>query len=281
MPISHVYLSPHLDDAALSCGGTIFQQTQAGQRALVVNVFAGAPDPGKLPAFAQEKHVVWGNPEDVIATRRAEDEAALAILGADAVYWEYGDAIYRVDGDRALYPSEAGIFGDVDPTEHHLPAGLADRVEAIVDRASNAVCYVPLGVGHHVDHLIARDVGRLLLRRGRSVAFYEDFPYVWWNLTHHPINSEANRRSRLGLGHQPVPTTSFPPPALKELGDWEAHTRAIDIEPKIRAVACYSAQVEDLFAGEEAMAGAVSEYAKTVGGDHDAERFWYPRNMRV
>ena len=39
----HVYLSPHLDDAVLSCGGLIHRQVVAGQRPLVVTIFAGTP----------------------------------------------------------------------------------------------------------------------------------------------------------------------------------------------------------------------------------------------
>ncbi len=39
----HIVLSPHLDDAALSCGGFIARMTAAGERVLVVNVCSGIP----------------------------------------------------------------------------------------------------------------------------------------------------------------------------------------------------------------------------------------------
>lgn len=268
----HVYVSPHLDDAALSCGGTIFQQTQAGEEVLVVNVFAGLPEYDQLSAFARAKHAVWGSPGDVVAARRAEDEAALSILGADAVYWAYGDAIYRVEGDRALYPSEAGIFGDVDPAEADLPAELADRVEAILDRWAGAICYAPLGIGHHVDHLIVREAGLVLAERGRRVWFYEDFPYVWWNLTDHPTKSEAVRDE----GGTQMDTQLGLRLASRLPGEWASEIWPIAVDPKIRAIACYGPQVDDLFGGEETMAEIVRKYAESVGGDCAAERFWYP-----
>jgi hypothetical protein len=36
----------------------------------------------------------------------------------------------------------------------------------------------PLGLGRHIDHLIAREVGIRLALQGRSVVFYEDLPYA-------------------------------------------------------------------------------------------------------
>ncbi|MGH2521295.1 MAG: PIG-L deacetylase family protein, partial [Anaerolineales bacterium] len=54
--LTHLYLSPHFDDAALSCGGTIHQQTRQGERAVVVTVCAGDSPPGPLSAFAQTLH---------------------------------------------------------------------------------------------------------------------------------------------------------------------------------------------------------------------------------
>ena len=39
----HLYLSPHFDDAALSCGGQIATFTAAGQSVLVVTITGGDP----------------------------------------------------------------------------------------------------------------------------------------------------------------------------------------------------------------------------------------------
>lgn len=248
----HVYLSPHLDDAALSCGGTIWKQVQAGQRVVVVNVFAGVPDYARLPAFAREKHAVWGSPDDVVAARRAEDQAALALLGADVVYWEYLDCIYRLDGARALYPGEAYLWGDVDPADSALCKQIVADIENVLSEAGEATCYAPLGIGHHVDHQIVRDVGLALVRRGRRVWFYEDFPYAW---RHYQNATDRD---------DPLPH------------DWEVETQPIEIEPKIAAIACYRSQVPDLFGSEAAMAEAVREYARAVGRTQYAERFWHP-----
>ena len=48
-----IYLSPHFDDAVLSCGWLIWQQAQAGQRVEIWTVCAGEIPPGPLTPFAQ------------------------------------------------------------------------------------------------------------------------------------------------------------------------------------------------------------------------------------
>lgn len=269
MSITHVYLSPHLDDAALSCGGTIWEQTQAGGRVVVIDVFAGIPDYHRLSAFAREKHAVWGSPEDVVAARQAEDRAAMAQLGAEGVYWDYLDAIYRLDGTRVLYPDKAGIFGEVDPADSALHNRIAADVEVVLNEAGGATCCAPLAIGHHVDHQMVRDVGLALAERGRPVLFYEDFPYVWWEMA----SALGGRGQADRIEGSPEEEPPFRPASPLADG-WRPTIHSVDVASKIAAVACYTSQVADLFDSLEAMAEAVRTYARSVGGDHHAERFW-------
>ncbi len=56
----HVYLSPHLDDAALSCGGAIARHVAAGQRVLVVTICSAVPKArGSINPLADEFHGDW------------------------------------------------------------------------------------------------------------------------------------------------------------------------------------------------------------------------------
>lgn len=270
MSITHIYLSPHLDDAALSCGGTIWGQTEAGEHVIVINVFAGTPDYGQLSAFAREKHATWGSPTDVVSARRTEDQAALTMLRAEGIDWDYLDAIYRVDGARALYPSEANIFGAVDPADADLRKQVEEDVKAVLSQARGTACYAPLGFGNHVDHQIMRDVGLALVDRGRRVTFYEDFPYVWWEAQ----ANQVGETTALPTSDKAGPLTLPLPSHVEGLGEWTPDVHAIDVEQKISAVACYKSQISDLFGTREAMAEAVREYAGSVSGDHYAERFW-------
>lgn len=174
-----LYLSPHLDDAALSCGGQIFQQTQAGRRVLIVTVTAGEPqmDPsGQISDFARSLHDRWDLLADAVAGRRAEDAAACAILGAEFVHLDVADCIYRLHPEtgQPLYVSDADLFGAVHPAEAGLVTRLARRFGAL-PAAGQVVA--PLGVGNHVDHQITR-----LAAEGRwgtsGLIYYADYPYA-------------------------------------------------------------------------------------------------------
>ncbi len=178
-----VYLSPHLDDAALSCGGQIYMQTAAGGRVLIVTIAAGWPERGELSAFARRLHLSWGLADGesvavvatVVQARRAEDAAACRRLGAAYAHWMTPDCIYRAhpDSGRALYDSEEAIFGAVDPSEQALVLSLA---EAMAELPAAGRVVAPLGIGNHVDHQLVRRAAEACF--GRGLLYYEDYPYV-------------------------------------------------------------------------------------------------------
>lgn len=145
-------VSPHLDDALLSCGVLIQRRRALGDRVLILNVFtAGAR----------------------AAERRAEDVRATGRLGAEAEYLGELDA---PDRDAAFTSVRALVFAALDADE------LVDRVERRVRAALAAhaidVVYFPLAVGAHIDHRVVHAVGRRI--EGYAVRFYEDRPYVLW-----------------------------------------------------------------------------------------------------
>ncbi len=167
-----VYLSPHLDDVILSCGGQIAEQTAHGASVLVVTLAAGDPV-ATLSPFARELHEQWGLPEDV-AARRAEDNRAVEQVGADVRHETTPDAIYRVRADdgAVLYPSLTAVFGAVHPDD---PARAA-WVKAVSCLPPTNAVYAPLAIGGHVDHQLVRQVAETVF--ASKLAYYEDFPYA-------------------------------------------------------------------------------------------------------
>ena len=170
-----IYLSPHLDDAALSCGGNIFQQTAAGQRVLIVTVMAGSPDLTVDSPYVEALHSRWELAGDAAAQRRAEDEEACRILGAEFLHLGVPDCIYRLDPvtGAPLYLSDDDIFGEVQPSEQSLVLTLAAQLAQL---PAAHQWYAPLTVGHHVDHLLVRAAAEQAL--GAALLYYEDYPYA-------------------------------------------------------------------------------------------------------
>lgn len=166
---AHVFVEPHFDDVALSCGGLALAARDRGEPVLVVTLFAGNPGAGAaVTDFAAGQHARWGGADDPIAERAAEQQAALDLLGADWRAMPWLDAIYR--GDR--YLSDDDLFGRI-KDEDALVAEVQAALRAIADEQPDARWYAPLCLGNHVDHQIARAAAAEL-----RPLLYEDFPYA-------------------------------------------------------------------------------------------------------
>lgn len=250
----HIVLSPHLDDAALSCGGLIARATAAGEPVLVVNVCSGSPPPdAQFSPFAQSLHERWGLPPDaVVSHRRAEDAVALRVLGADALLWPALDAIYRRPD---AYHDETSLFA-VPAVDDPLRGVVIDLVALLARRYPQADFYLPLAVGMHVDHqLVFTAATAALLDAGAAVAYYEDFPYA------RQAGAVAQRLALIGhanLAPRLVPLDG----AL--------------LAAKIAAITAYASQLAALFGSAEAMPAAVTAYAAQVAQPplSYAERLW-------
>jgi LmbE family N-acetylglucosaminyl deacetylase len=115
--MNHLFLSPHLDDVVLSCGGMIAELITAADNVTVFNVFSGYASP-PYSKSAQVLHQLWGSPVNVIRLRRAEDEAALAKLGAAAYFEDFPEALYRRDNESHwLYNDNTAILRDHHPAD--------------------------------------------------------------------------------------------------------------------------------------------------------------------
>ncbi len=170
-----IYLSPHLDDAAYSCGGLLWTQTQAGEKVGVWTLFAGDPPAGRLSPFAEYLHKVWGIQDRSFRLRRAEDHRACTMLGAQYRHYSFRDCIYRRDGPgaRFLYPTGKHILGKPSPADKGLVEELVGELTRALPPRARLVC--PMGLGSHVDHLLTRQVAE---RLERPLLYYEDLPYA-------------------------------------------------------------------------------------------------------
>ncbi len=168
-----IYLSPHLDDAALSAGGLIHEQTQSGIPVEIWTFMCGDPRLTEVSPFAQELHATWGfaDAEETVRERRREDDHAANILGAQTVHFDFLDCIYRRNksGDWS-YP-DAVFIPPVDD-DADLPAQIASAISPRLMPDDILVCQ--LSVGSHVDHVLVRRAAELL---GRPLIYDIDMPY--------------------------------------------------------------------------------------------------------
>jgi LmbE family N-acetylglucosaminyl deacetylase len=169
-----IYISPHLDDAVLSAGGLIYDQTRAGMDVQIWNLLCGIPSTEELSPFAQVLHNQWGIPTaaEVISARREEDGKAARIVGAKTVCFDFLDCIYRrgKNGDW-LY---SDIFVPPREDDEDLPARMAESITTCLKPTDQLVCQ--LGLGSHLDHILVRRAVELLQR---PTLYDADIPYLF------------------------------------------------------------------------------------------------------
>lgn len=251
----HLFLSPHPDDIALSCGGLAYQRAQAGDEVLVFTWMAG-PMPSDLciTPLIQEHIIRWQLGPDPVPGRQAEERQAVEVLGSSVSFGSLPDALYRTDGKgNVLYPTLESLFGEInphDPAQKYSPPAF-DLVDA------QTVVYVPLGVGGHVDHQLVRNIALEWLQSHPEVAvfFYEEYPYS-------STGDAALQRARDGLNRPTIPVMI----ALTEAA----------LNARVDSIACYKSQISSFWDSIPAMMDAVRKYTAQVGDGDYAERLWQP-----
>lgn len=220
-----LFLSPHLDDVAFSCGGTLAKLAAAGWRCVLATAFTkSVPHP---TGFALKCQTDKGlSPEvDYLAVRRAEDaEFARTVGAAEALWLDFPEAPHRG------YESPAELFAGVKPGDGVAEA-LAESVHDLWRKYRPELVFAPQGLGHHADHLqlIAAVTAAL---PADAVTWYRDTPYAL---------REAAATADFGV---PV-------------GD---HLAA-----KLDGCAAYRTQLGFQFGGEAAMREALTAFARREG----------------
>jgi len=170
-----IYLSPHLDDAVLSAGGLIYEQTKSGIPVEIWSFMAGIPADTEYSPFAQLLHHQWGfsSAEETFLARREEDKNAASLVGATTVHFDFLDCIYRRD--------EAGEWPYLEislpphPMDLDLPRQIADAISPRLQPDDVLVCQ--LAVGSHIDHVLVRMAAELL---EHPLLYDIDVPYIFY-----------------------------------------------------------------------------------------------------
>ncbi|QRE73708.1 PIG-L deacetylase family protein [Methylobacterium aquaticum] len=177
-------LSPHLDDAAFSCGGTLAQLAQGGWRVVMVTLLtASVPDPTGF-ALACQLDKGLGPEIDYMALRRDEDRAAAALLGlTPPVHVALTEAPHRG------YASAPELFAGTRPDDP-LADDLGPVLARLMEEAAPDLLLAPQGVGGHVDHV---QLVRALtaLAPACPILWWRDFPYT----VRHPDPKEPFREA--------------------------------------------------------------------------------------
>jgi GlcNAc-PI de-N-acetylase len=161
--VATLILSPHFDDAVLSCWHLLDGVTEVG----IVNVFGGIP-----PADAAGWWDLAGGTRSssgVVERRRSEDQAALALAGREALSLDFLDYQYR-DGPQPIEPLVqrlrallAGVTSVWAPAALASPPDDPDLITA---------------PRRHPDHVVVRSAALMLHAEGWPLTLYADLPHA-------------------------------------------------------------------------------------------------------
>ncbi len=264
-------VSPHLDDAVLSCGIAMQRARASGGEAVVINIFSA------------------GSGADV---RQANDVTAVEMLGGRSVFLDELDAPDR----DARYKVEREIFyGDFAHVAQDYIKHIATRLERVIAKEKPDQVLFPLGAGTHVDHLVAYEASKLMTG---DFAYYEDRPYILWpgmlqarmnmigcDAGLSPVTAEQMEASHQdyhflnGAGKFPrdMPPARLVAPAQYGLrGISTAHEASEEEVARLYdSLACYVSQMPFIYPGREAfLHDSYAHEAERSGRQAYIERAW-------
>jgi LmbE family N-acetylglucosaminyl deacetylase len=280
--VTILVISPHLDDAVLSAGGSIAAWTAAGKRVVVATVYTTGPPLDEV-SVAMRK---WAD----YPARRAEDAEAVGAVGADVRWLGQVERAFRKPFlDNLTYfttPQERSGFTNLAQSR----AALESLVELEPERI-----LVPLGIGNHVDHvetMIAATDWALAHGWRDRLWFYEDFYALSTTMRNRHAIARAHgwsrwrapllRARRLAVILQAIAVAGRGPDATtflaRELREarWEVTRSPIDENRKLAAIARYPSQAI-AFGGMTGIARAMRAYHARWGG---CEPLWRASSAR-
>jgi LmbE family N-acetylglucosaminyl deacetylase len=251
-----IVISPHFDDAALSCGGTLAHLARRRADILLVTVFtADLAEGTPIPPLAREFHKFTTGDEKYPFKRRGLEELEVVRhLEAKYRWLDFLDGIYRYPEMKAWAEQ---FRSDFEPRTDACFEPVRDALLQIISEHPSATVFAPLGLGYHRDHLIVHQALEDIKNMTSTVDsyyYYEDFPYA----------ASADLQTRLGQLN------------------WPAQPVAVDIgatlAERVHLIERYTSQRLVLFGDNGKVYEQVESYATRVGaGDKPQERFWSPR----
>ncbi|MGV8001878.1 PIG-L family deacetylase [Photorhabdus temperata subsp. temperata] len=254
----HLFLSPHLDDAALSAGGLIHKLVSENKKVVVLTFFTEYDKNLTSHYLHSARNDNMNSFIKLYSKRANEDIAFCNKLSAIPIHGKILDCIYRTDQcGEPMYKNSAVIYSGLVHKSDYAFDMAQDIIEETLLNYQPDYIYAPLGIGRHVDHIIINNlVHNIKDSRKLKILLYEDFPYV---LGEYPIINPD------GLEHALLRNNKF---------DKRAILVGIDLKEKMQNILFYESQLEPLFGNESNLLISLEKYHHSINKTKIQERFW-------
>lgn len=224
-----LFISPHLDDVAFSCGGTLIKLADENWCTILCTIFTKSVLHPKGFALACQLDKNLSPDIDYMQLRRTEDAEFARIANAsEAIHLDYAEAPHRG------YDSAPDLFNGVHENDE-IWREIAGRINETVEAFEPSVIFAPQGIGNHVDHL--QTIKAVLANNFLAKLFwYQDLPYA--------IRHSKAAKSDL----------------LQNASKAEKVDITSTIERKILGCCAYKTQIDFQFGGAESLAADLQQF---------------------
>jgi LmbE family N-acetylglucosaminyl deacetylase len=162
--VDTIIISPHPDDAALSVAHLLL--ASHGESAMVVDVFSQTAW-WRLSQSA-------GDADEIQRVRFAEEQLMARMAKAKLRVLGLPEALLRGHALNELFTCH------IDQRDREISQRLYDAIKGIAREHPHASWYLPMAVGGHIDHRIAKEQASAALKESgvKSVRFYEELFYA-------------------------------------------------------------------------------------------------------
>jgi LmbE family N-acetylglucosaminyl deacetylase len=176
-------ISPHLDDAALSCCDHILDWKKQEHEVTVLTIFTKFSD--KYISDSAKKNILAcgvTNAKQLETLRKIEDREAMKLLQVRYKYLEFTDGWFRSYLRKPIYPGKALFEGIISEDDKTLVEKINKRLKGYSDFEK---VIIPFGIGNHVDHVMIRQIAEKIFKT-EKLFYYLDQPYTSkipnWNM---------------------------------------------------------------------------------------------------
>lgn len=189
----YYFISPHLDDAVLSCSTLIKKLKSHSKDVTVISVFTDVDSPPYTQTAAELLNLCgYVNADKFFMDRRHEDHEALRHLKCNFVHLGYTDAAWRktvlfnkvkklrpvlssLSFLTHIYPTPGKQFsGSYSLQDYYLVNNILKKLDELIPAEPETLILGPLGIGGHADHVL---VNTVLKKMHMDTLYWEDYPY--------------------------------------------------------------------------------------------------------
>lgn len=185
------FVSPHLDDAALSCGAVISYLKDKTKVTVISVCTEISPLPYTLSAKTFLRQCGFESAKRLFELRRQEDREVFQSIGVETRHLGLTDASWRKKEHLNFFERMFGrllpeflhvyptyrwhiISGRVSALDEETVSLLKRVLKKEIDNTKKVCVFCPMAIGGHVDHVLTRDCVTELFD---ECVVWSDFPY--------------------------------------------------------------------------------------------------------